>query len=306
MGTPAFAVAVLATLVDAGHDVVGVYSQPDRPAGRGRRTTPTPVKAYALDKGLEVFQPASLREDEAAQRHITGLSPEVIVVAAYGLFLPNAVLEAPGLGCLNVHPSLLPTYRGPSPVATAILSGDEVTGVTVMEITEQMDSGPIVAQQETPIGTAETTGELTDRLFQMGATLLVDILPAWAVGELRGQPQDNSAAITTRLLTREDGAIDWRMSADQIARQVRAYDPWPGTFTLWDGRRIKVLEASIAEAEHIDDAAGTVVSDGGSPLGVVTGDRVLELKRLQLEGRRAAAARDFVQGQPDFVGARLD
>ena len=200
------------------------------------------MKAYAVERGLDVLQPASLRKDEDARRRLSDLAPDAIVVAAYGLILPDDVLEAPRLGCLNVHPSLLPKYRGPSPVASAILAGDGVTGVTVMEVTERVDSGPVVAQKRLRIRADETAGQLTDRLFQLGACLTVAVLPRWASGEIEASPQDDSEASMTRLLTRDDGAIDWAAPAEHIARQVRAYDPWPGSFTRWDGRRIKVLD----------------------------------------------------------------
>ena len=304
MGTPAFAVPVLSALVDAGHDVVAVYTQPDRPLGRGRRTRPTPVKAYAVERGLNVFQPASLRKDEDARRRLADLAPDVIAVAAYGLILPAAALEGPRFGCLNVHPSLLPKYRGPSPVASAILAGDEVTGVTVMEVTERVDSGPVVARRRLRIRPDETTGEMTGRLFHLGGCLMVAVLRQWASGEIEAAPQDESQATMTRLLTREDGEIDWTAPAEHVARQVRAYDPWPGSFTRWDGRRLKVLEASATGAEH-GESAGTVVSGSDGSLGVATGDGMLCLGRLQMEGRRAVDAAAFARGQPGFVGSRL-
>ena len=256
MGTPAFAVPVLSALVDAGHDPVAVYSQPDRPLGRGRRTAPTPVKAYALERGLDVLQPESLRRDVVARRRLSDLAADVIVVAAYGLYLPDDVLKAPRLGCLNVHPSLLPKHRGPSPVAAAILGGDDVTGVTVMEVAERVDSGPVVAWRRLRIGAYETAGDLTGRLFRLGACLMVAVLPQWASGEIEASPQDDSEATTTRLLTRDDGAICWASPAERIARQVRAYDPWPGSFTHWDGRRLKVLAASAALAGGEGGSAG--------------------------------------------------
>ena len=304
MGTPAFAVPVLSALVDAGHDLVAVYTQPDRPAGRGRRARPTPVKAHAAERGLDVFQPESLRRDEDARRHLSDLAPDVIAVAAYGLILPDDVLGAPRLGCLNVHPSLLPKYRGPSPVASAILAGDEVTGVTVMEVTERVDAGPVVARRRLRIRADETTGELTGRLFHLGGCLMVAVLPRWASGEAEASAQDDSEATLTRLLTREDGEIDWTAPAERIALQVRAYDPWPGSFTRWEGRRLKVLEASAARAEH-GDPAGTVVSGHDGVLGVATGDGVLRPGRLQMEGRRAVDAAAFARGQPGFVGSLL-
>lgn len=305
MGTPEFAVPVLKALVESGHDIVGVYTQPDRQSGRGKRVTPPPVKQAAIELGLLVFQPASLRRDKAARQELASLSPELIVVAAYGLYVPVESFELPRLQTLNVHPSMLPRYRGASPVASAILNGDLATGVTIMQLGEGMDAGPIVAQQETAIGPEETTEELTIRLFEMGAELLVKVLPQWEAGEIQPQPQDESRATETSRLSREDGEIDWNQSAGYIARQVRAYYPWPGTFTHWQGKMVKIIEASAVEAKGSGEAeSGQVVSlpDG---VGVVASEGILEVSKLQMEGKRAASVREFVQGYQDFVGSKL-
>lgn len=307
MGTPETAVAVLAALVNAGHEVVGVYSRPDRQSGRGRRVQPTPVKAAALELGLPVFQPASLRRDEAARQELADLHPDLIVVAAYGLFLPPETFDLPPLKTLNVHPSLLPRYRGPSPVSTAILNGDAETGVTLIRLDEGMDSGPVVAQRTTPIEADEACDALTARLFRMGADLLVEVLPAWAKGEITPEPQDRDSVTISSRLTREDGLIDWNEGSQQISRKIRAYQPWPGAHTTWRGKTVKIL-AGRALREAAPEPAGTVVAldDGtASGAGVATGDGVLELRSLQMEGRRPATASDFVRGYQDFVGSRL-
>ena len=230
MGTPGFAVPVLERLLGAGHEVVGVYTRPDKPAGRGKKTQATPVKAFAESQGLRVLQPGSLK-GTVAQAQFAGLKADAAVVAAYGKILPNAVLDAPRLGCLNIHPSLLPRHRGASPVAEAILSGDETTGVTVMLLDEGLDTGPLLAQRRTPIEPDEGTPALTRRLFDMGAELLIEALTDLDAGGLEPQPQDGSGATLSKRLSREDGRIDWDASADHIARMVRAYHPWPGTFT---------------------------------------------------------------------------
>ncbi len=305
MGTPAFAVPVLSTLLEAGHDVIGVYTRPDRPAGRGKRLAPTPVKEYALGRGLHVFQPASLRP-QRVQNKLVCLSPDVIVVAAYGLFLPPETLNLPPLGCLNIHPSLLPKYRGPSPVASAVLNGDQITGVTVMKQDEGWDTGPIVAQREAVIGPHETTEDLTARLFEMGASLLVEVLPRWAEGQVQARPQDEADATVTRRLSREDGEIDWGLGALRIARQVRAHHPWPGSFTRWGGKLLKVVDAAAVEPHPGGPSPpGLVVSLPEGGLEIATGDGVLEVSRLQLEGRKAVSAREFVAGYGDFVGATV-
>ena len=306
MGTPAFSVPVLAAFMDAGHRVVGVYTRPDRPTGRGRAMAAPEVKRYAQDKGLPVFQPASLRRDAAATDELRSLSADVLVVAAYGLFLPKAALAGPALGALNVHPSLLPKYRGPSPVASAILSGDSATGVTIMQVDEGIDSGPIVAQRESAIGHDETAEDLTLRLFQEGGNLLVEVLPRWARGEIEAQAQDEGAATTTSRLQREDGRIDWSDPAVEIALQVRAFHPWPGSHTSWRGRSLKIVAATVWEgSEHPPAAPGEVVSLADGGVGAGTGLGLLRLRRVQVEGRRAVDALEFVQGHRDFVGSRL-
>lgn len=303
MGTPEFAVSVLAALLDAGHEVAAAYCQPDKPAGRGQLLEPPPVKAYAAKRGLSVLQPPTLRSPEA-QAELAALKPDAIVVAAYGKLLPPEVLAIPPLGCLNIHPSLVPKYRGPSPVASAILNGDAVTGVTIMKLDEGMDSGPILSQREISIGPDETADTLTMRLFVMGAALLVEALPAVARGEAIFRPQDKTQATLTRKLSKEDGLVDWSRPAMHIARQVRAYHPWPGTYTQWNRKQLKVIEA-VAERAGTDGVPGQVLGLSGSGVGVATGEGVLRVARLQEEGRRAVSAKEFLAGHPDFVGVSL-
>ena len=303
MGTADFAVPVLAALVEASSDVVGVYTRPDRRAGRGKKLSPTPVKTHALSLGIAVLQPPSLRNTEA-QDELESLRSDLIVVAAYGLFLPKRTLGLPRHGCLNVHPSLLPAYRGPSPVASAILNGETVTGVSIMQMDEGMDTGPTVAARETAIAPRETAGELTARLFRIGRDLLVETLPAWVGGEVTAKPQDESRASVTRLLSREDGRIDWTEGSERLAMQIRAYAPWPGSFTEIEGQRLKVLEAT-AEQEDASAPPGKVILLLDGRVGVASGSGVLVLHRLQLEGRRPVSAGEMVSGYPGFVGSRL-
>ena len=305
MGTPSFAVPVLEALLDAGYEVVGVWTRPDRPAGRGKQTTPPPVKRFADEHDIPVFQPVSLKTPEA-HRQLSAWSPDVIVVAAYGRLIPADILDFPRLGSLNIHPSLLPKYRGPSPVATALLNGEPTTGVTVMKVDEGMDTGPILASVETKVDPGETADALTDRLFRLGAGLLVETLPRWAEGKIEARPQDSSLATTTGLLERSDGEIDWRQSAERIARQVRAYHPWPGAYTDWEGRRLKIVAARVpnpSAAETLPPGKAAVLPDG--TLAVGTGDGALAVDRLQLEGGRAVTAAEFVAGHPSIAGSRL-
>ena len=325
-GSPEQAVAALRTLLERGHSVAAVYTQPDRPAGRSRSPAPTPVRQAAEAAGVPVRTPRSLR-DATVQVELAAFRADVFVVAAYGKLLPPEALRIPRLGVLNVHPSLLPKYRGPSPVQQTILDGAEQTGVTVMLLDEGMDTGPILAQSApVRLTGAETAGALMARLFELGAGLLADTIEKWARGEITPRPQDNAQATVTKLLSREDGEIDWSQPAQRIARMVRAYDPWPGTHTRWRGRALKVLVAqavpppspSTGEEPALTTmpigakgpgggetrVAGTVsVRDGG--VVVATGEGALRLHRLQLEGKKAVSAEEFVRGYPAFPGSAL-
>ena len=304
MGTPDFAVSVLAALLDAGHDVVSVWTRPDRPAGRGQRSGAPPVEQFAEKRGLPVFQPGSLKSPEV-MLEMESDAPDAIVVAAYGRFIPHEVFERPPLGCLNVHPSLLPRYRGPSPVTTALRNGDQTTGVTVMQVIEEMDAGPVLAARETAVGEDETAEELTRRLFELGADLLVETLPLWQSGSIQAEPQDESLATVTRLLTREDGEIDWKLGADEITRQVRAYQPWPGSYTHWQSKLLKIVSARPGKDAPEGTAPGTVWLMADGKLSISTGEGALVVRELQLEGRRTVSAEAFLAGLPEIVGAVL-
>jgi len=241
MGTPEFALPALDCLVSGGHEVLAVYTQPDKPAGRGRRFVSSAIKKAALDYGLPVWQPPSLRQPEEIER-LASLRPEVIIVAAFGLLLPQSILDIPPLGCVNIHPSLLPRHRGPSPVAAAILAGDEITGVSIMLLDKGMDTGPLLAQQQVPVSPQDTTGSLTVNLAQIGGQLLMQTLPLWLEGKLMSQPQDNEKATYSKLVTKEEGEIDWHRPAIELWRKVRAFQPWPGCHTTWQGKLLKIME----------------------------------------------------------------
>ena len=312
MGTPAFVVPVLDALVNApGVQVAGVYAPPDRPGGRGRRADVSPIKSYALEKGLALFQPSSLRTAES-QEELAAIAPEVIVVAAYGNLLPAQVLELPPHGCLNLHPSLLPLHRGPSPVSTAILEGDTVSGTTLMLLDRGMDTGPIIAQRQYQLSGAETAETLTADLFQLGTSLLLEKLDDWAGGRLTAKPQEEADATITQKLDRADGQANWSLPAAALERKRRAFSPWPGLFTHWQEKVLKLLDvvalpAETAEAARSSQQPGRVLALGTSdvPLGIATARGVLGLKTLQMEGRRAVAAAEFLRGYPQFVDARL-
>ncbi|MFH1169799.1 MAG: methionyl-tRNA formyltransferase [Chloroflexota bacterium] len=305
MGTPAFAVPALRHLVLDRYQMVAVYTQPDRPAGRGRPAAPSPVKVAAQACGLPVVQPESLKEDGAAAQ-LAGFQPDTIVVAAFGQLLPRAVLEIPHLGCLNIHPSLLPRFRGASPVASAILAGDDFAGASIMMLDEGMDSGPLLSRAAVAVSMWDDTGSLSAKLAQVGAWLLTEVLERWARHEIVPRPQDEAEAIYCRPLAKEEGEIDWRLPAVTIWRRVRAFNPWPGCYTRLGGRLLRVLEAlPLPAAQGV--AVGQVVARDGSPaaFGVGTGDGVLGISKVQLEGRRAMTADEFLRGQRQFVGAVL-
>lgn len=303
MGTPEFSVPVLEGLERLGLDVVAVYTRPDRPKGRGLGMEAPPVKRWARKREFKVVQPPSLRSPDA-QKELAALHPEVIVVAAYGQILPQEVLRIPAKGCVNVHPSLLPLYRGTAPVVTALLEGAEVTGVTLMLMDEGMDTGPVLARRQERVRPGDTTETLTRRLFLLGAELVVETLPRWLVGEVVPEPQDETRATVTRLVRRKDGEADWTLPAYQLERRVRAYTPWPGLYTHWKGRRLKVLQATVVPGEG---EVGLVVPlrQPEAACGVVTGQAILGLNTLLVEGRRPVSSRDFVRGYRDFIGSRL-
>ncbi len=292
-GTPEFALASLQALCTAGHRPVGVLTRPDRPAGRGRRLTPSPVKAWAVAEGLPVLQPATLK-DAAAVAELAALAPDGLIVAAYGLILPPEVLALPPAGCINVHASLLPRWRGASPIQMAVLAGDAVSGVTLMRMEAGLDTGPVYARAETPVGPRETAGELHDRLAALGAGLLAERLPAVLAGRLEAEPQDEAAATYAPRIRREDALIDWSRPAERIDRAVRAYDPWPVCHTRLEGELLRCWRAEPLPAEDGAPALpGVILAAGAEGIDVATGEGVLRLLEVQLPGRRRIAARDL-------------
>lgn len=307
LGTPAFAVPSLRALheqpASKGWQVIGVGTQPDRPAGRGKRVASSPIKQYAVEQGLPVLQPASLRKDPAAVAEWAALAPDLIVVAAYGLILPPSVLALPTYGCINVHASLLPAYRGASPITAAILDGRHETGVTIMLMDAGMDSGPALRQVHEPIHATDTTARLSERLAAAGAALLVETLPDWLAGNIAPIPQSELPGEVSicRLIKKEHGQIDWLQPATSIERMVRAYTPWPAAYSTWRGVLVKVLEAAMLVG-HAE--AGRVVATPQGPA-VGTGEGLLLLKTVQAAGKRAMPAAAFANGAAGFVGCRL-
>ena len=305
MGTPEFAVAALELLATNRYELTAVYTQPDRVAGRGLSQAQPPVKGIALAYDLPLRQPVRLRDGEVIAE-MAGLHPDVIVVAAYAQKLPKTVLDIPALGCVNIHPSLLPKHRGVSPVAASILSGDSFTGVTVMLMDEGWDTGPVLSQAQIPISARDTAGSLTDKLSHIGAQLLLDVLPRLAGGTLAPWSQDETKANYSGLIRKENGEIDWRLSALDIWRRVRAYQPWPECYTMWRGRQFKIIEAVPLEREATDITGQVVALDKkNSAFGVSTGQGMLGVLRVQLEGKRVMSAAEFLRGQRDWAGMIL-
>lgn len=302
-GSPTEAAGALADLISAGHDIAAVYSQPDRKAGRGRSETPTPVKRFALEHDLGVFTPKTFRNNDEELVRLAEFQADVFVVVAYGRILPAEVLQIPPMGVVNIHPSLLPKYRGSSPVVSAILNGEDTTGVTVMLLDEGMDTGPILAQSD-PIrmtGT-ERGAEFQALLFKEGASMLPAVLDGLQSGAITPQPQNDAQATVTKMLERADGEIDWSQSAEHIDRMIRAYDPWPGTSTRWNGKGLKILDAEVQAGTSVGVGKVSIV-DGDLYVG--TGDGSLKLTRVQLEGRQAVSADDFLRGYSEIAGATL-
>ncbi|MGO8946764.1 MAG: methionyl-tRNA formyltransferase [Ktedonobacterales bacterium] len=319
MGTPDFALPSLCGLVEhalpwqlwpGGLEIVGVVTRPDKASGRGRQSALSPVKGYALGQRMAIYQPGSLRRPDA-QELLTALAPDLIVVAAFGQILPREVLQLPRYGCLNVHASLLPRYRGASPIAAAILAGDSETGVTIMLMDEGLDTGPILAKRAIPIAPDDSAGALFERLGALGADTLLETLPFWLLGAITPQPQDPSQATLTRILTKEDGLLDWSRPAVILEREVRAYHPWPGAYTTWSGQMVKVLRAHVlyeGQGEH-EGRPGTCFLIGETSrdqaLGCVCGEGALALDVIQLPGKRALPSTLVLRGHSSLAGALL-
>ncbi len=299
-GTPSFAIPTLQGLLEGPDKVVGVVTQPDREKGRGRKVVISPVKEFALQHGLNPLQPEKAKE-EAFQKALRDLQPDLMVVVAYGQILPKSILNIPKYGAVNVHASLLPKYRGAAPIAWAILNGENVTGVTTMVMDEGMDTGDILLQAEVPVGSDDTCQILHDRLASLGTRLLIETLERMKQGNIQPIPQDPSKATYAPPLKKEDGHIDWKRDADEIDRQVRALNPWPGAFTGLDGRLLRIYKGAVRE-KPLTGKTGSVVWVGADFIEVEAGRNAYIIKEVQLEGRRRMGIREFLSGHPISVG----
>lgn len=295
MGTPDFSASVLQALVDAGHDIVAVYSQPPRPAGRGKKLRPSAVQALAERLELEVRHPVSLK-DAGAQRDFADLGADIGVVVAYGLILPQAILDAPQLGCLNIHASLLPRWRGAAPIHRAIMAGDTQTGVCIMQMDAGLDTGPVLLRRSLEIGAQETTSELHDRLSVLGAAAVVDALDGLAT--LTPAPQSDDGISYAHKIDKAEAQIDWSLPAQEVDRTIRGLSPFPGAWSTLDGARVKLLASRVVSGSG---APGTVIEG----LIVACGSGAVEITRAQRAGKSAQSAADFLHGQPLAPGTHL-
>ena len=299
-GTPDFAATALRAILATNHEVVGVYSQPDRPAGRGRKLTPSPVKQVALDAGVPVFQPLNFK-DSGDRDQLAELAADVMVVAAYGLILPQAVLDTPRYGCLNIHASLLPRWRGAAPIQRAIAAGDDRTGITIMQMDAGLDTGAMLLTRETAIRADDTGGSLHDRLADLGGEAIVEALAHLDTGSLQAVPQDDNLANYAHKLSKEDGHLDWTRPALELDRLIRAFNPWPGCFTDLNGdsdqapQRIRIHAAGVVDGGG-DDRPGTILRRERDGIDVQCGEGVLRLTRVQLPGARAQSVNDLING----------
>jgi methionyl-tRNA formyltransferase len=317
MGTPYFAVPALEALIAGskpglvlpeGYEIVIVITRPDKPVGRGKEIVYSPVKQLARAQGIPVWQPGSLKRPENIEA-LAAYNADVYIVAAFGQILPQAVLDLPRYGTLNIHASLLPKYRGVSPISEAILQGDTETGVTIMLIDAGVDTGPTLLQRTLPIAEDDTTGSLTIKLAALGASALLEALPLWVQGKITPQPQDEQRASHTRMLRKEDGEIVWNRPADVLARTIRAFTPWPSAYTNWGDKLLKIISAHAEPSEPGSKAKpGTVglrKENGRQALTVATGNGLLIVEKLQLEGKKVMSADEFLRGYSQIVGEVL-
>lgn len=293
IGSAAFAVPSLETLTKTNHEILEVVTQPDKPAGRGMEIRSCPVAEFANKNHLKLFQPISVKKTDVIE-HFKKLGPDLVVVVAYGKILPKDLLNIPPLGCINVHASLLPKYRGAAPINWAIVNGEKETGVTTQKISEELDAGDVLLLARTPIGEKETSSELYERLSTMGAKLLIETIEKIEHGKIKPTPQDHSKATYAPIIKKEDGRIDWSLSAAAILNRIRGFYPWPGTFMTLDGKQLKIYSANVID-RNVDAKCGEII-EAGEKFVITCGCGALELLEVQLEGKRRMNAKDFLRG----------
>lgn len=304
MGTPAFAVPILKALLASEDEVVAVVTQPDKPAGRGKKLTPPPVKLLAQEHGVPVLQPTKIKDPEFLTK-LRELAPEAIVVAAYGKILPREVLEIPPKGCINVHASLLPKFRGAAPINWAIIAGESETGVTIMQMDEGMDTGDILLMEAIPIGPEETAGELHDRLAALGAKLIVEALRGLKEGRIKPEKQPEKGVSYAPMLKKEDGFLDFTLPAEELSRLIRGLDPWPSAYAYFRGKLIKFFRPEAIN-EEVQAVPGEIVAVGEEGLLIATGKGLLRVREVQVEGKKRLSVADFIRGWRPRPGERFE
>lgn len=303
MGTPEFAVPSLRALIEVGENVVAIVTQPDKPRGRGKKLTPPPVREAALKHNIPVFQPEKIK-DEPFITAISNFSPDVIAVVAYGKILPKAILDIPPKGCINVHASILPKYRGAAPINWAIINGEKETGITTMLLDEGMDTGDMLLTEKVEIRDDDTASSLHDRLKYIGADLLIKTIKGIKSETIRPIPQDDSQATYAPMLKKEDGRIDWTMKAEEIKNLIRGLNPWPGAYTRWDGKQIKIFKAEVEAG--VKEEPGTVINISTEGIFAATGKGILLIKELQPENKNRMTASEFIKGYRIVKGQIFD
>ena len=310
IGTSGFAENIFrktcSELKSRGFEIIGVITAPDKPVGRKQVLMPCPVKKWALEGNFEVLEPDRIRKPKWVAK-IKGLAPDLIVLCAYGQIIPKEILDIPKYKALNIHPSLLPCWRGASPIQSAILNGDKETGVSIMVMDEEMDHGPLLASTKLQIPNSQTYRELENKLADLGAELLIKTLPDWVEGKIKAKPQEHSKATFCKLIKKEDGKIDWHKSAEEIERQIRAFSEWPESYTDFNGKILKIIEADLeipsdAPSIPLGKTKGEVFLTNSRNLAVRTGKGILILKEIQLAGKKPMSAKDFLNGHPEIIG----
>lgn len=298
-GTPDFAARHLQALIDSEHNIIAVYTQPDRPAGRGKKLQASAVKQLALENELPVLQPASLK-DESAQSELSALNADLMVVVAYGLLLPQVVLDTPKLGCINVHGSLLPRWRGAAPIQRSIWAGDENTGVTIMQMDIGLDTGDMLKKVSLPIEATDTSATMYDKLAKLGPQAMLDTITEMAQGTATAEPQNNELANYAEKLSKQEAQLDWNKTADALEREIRAFNPWPMSYIAIPDHNIKVWQANVIESEHTFDA-GTIIETNKHGIQIATADNILNITQLQPPGKKAMSAQDFLNARADWL-----
>ncbi len=304
-GTPDFAASVMTAILNGPHNIIGCYTQPDRPAGRGRKLTASPVKALAQEHDIPVYQPLNFKQAEDLEQ-LQALNADLMVVVAYGIILPKAVLETPRFGCINVHASLLPRWRGAAPIQRAIAEGDRETGVTIMQMDEGLDTGAMLSKVSTPISLSDTGGSLHDRLAELGAEACVASLNAINTGDIDAEPQDNDLANYAHKLSKEEGRIQWNLPSDQVHNLIRAFNPWPVAHTEMDGKKVRLFDVELLDSSVVDTdtispqgTPGTILAANKQGLTVATGTGAIRITRMQLSGAKQLPVTDILNSRKE-------